>query len=260
MSLFNNFIFMIFITIIINSCAEEIIFEDKYPNKNYLEISFCSFINNSSVSSLSENLNNLNNLNDSYLDEKVLRTFYLDPLFETETYDFIWFDEFSSKLLYLEYENLFKTTILGRSGQTLGEGFGKGSQLGLRTTKEVKRKGCSALKDLIESDKLIIYDLDTITELTTFIVKGQSYEADEGYHDDLVMTLVLFGWMVNQKYFTDVTDSDLREKLYQEQLLQAEQNMLPFGFIDDGRPDEKVSERWGDTEWFYDKKYEVYNF
>ena len=160
----------------------------------------------------------------------------------------------------LEYENLFKTTILGRSGQTLGEGFGKGSQLGLRTTKEVKRKGCSALKDLIESDKLIIYDLDTITELTTFIVKGQSYEADEGYHDDLVMTLVLFGWMVNQKYFTDVTDSDLREKLYEEQLLQAEQNMLPFGFIDDGRPDEKVSERWVDTEWFYDKKYEVYNF
>ena len=113
---------------------------------------------------------------------------------------------------------------------------------------------------MIESDKLIIYDLDTITELTTFIVKGQSYEADEGYHDDLVMTLVLFGWMVNQKYFTDVTDSDLREKLYEEQLLQAEQNMLPFGFIDDGRPDEKVSERWGDTEWFYDKKYEVYNF
>ena len=108
MSLFNNFIFMIFITIIINSCSEEIIFEDKYPNKNYLEISFCSFINNSSVSSLSENLNNLNNLNDSYLDKKVLRTFYLDPLFETETYDFIWFDEFSSKLLYLEYENLFK--------------------------------------------------------------------------------------------------------------------------------------------------------
>ena len=159
----------------------------------------------------------------------------------------------------LEYENLFKTTILGRSGQTLGEGFGKGSQLGLRTTKEVKRKGCSALKDLIESDKLIIYDLDTITELTTFIVKGQSYEADEGYHDDLVMTLVLFGWMVNQKYFTDVTDSDLREKLYEEQLLQAEQNMLPFGFIDDGRPDEKVSERWGDTEWFYDKKYEVWD-
>ena len=94
--------------IIINSCAEEIIFEDKYPNKNYLEISFCSFINNSSVSSLSENLNDLNKLNDSYLDEKVLTTFYLDPLFETETYDFIWFDIFSSKLLYLEYENLFK--------------------------------------------------------------------------------------------------------------------------------------------------------
>tara|TARA_Y200000002_G_scaffold112089_1_gene91784 strand:+ start:136 stop:864 length:729 start_codon:yes stop_codon:yes gene_type:complete len=108
MSFIKNFIYLIFMLIIVNSCAEEIIFEDKYPNKNYLEISFCSFINNSTVSSLSENLNDLNKLNDSYLDEKVLTTFYLDPLFETETYDFIWFDMFSSKLLYLEYENLFK--------------------------------------------------------------------------------------------------------------------------------------------------------
>ena len=108
MSLSKNFIYMIFMLIIVNSCAEEIIFEDKYPNKNYLEISFCSFINNSSVSSLSENLNDLNELNDSYLDDKVLTTFYLDPLFETETYDFIWFDVFSSKLLYLEYENMSK--------------------------------------------------------------------------------------------------------------------------------------------------------
>ena len=108
MSLSKNFIYMIFMLIIVNSCAEEIIFEDKYPNKNYLEISFCSFINNSSVSSLSENLNDLNELNDSYLDDKVLTTFYLDPLFETETYDFIWFDVFSSKLVYLEYENMSK--------------------------------------------------------------------------------------------------------------------------------------------------------
>ena len=108
MSLSKNFIYMIFMLIIVNSCAEEIIFEDKYPNKNYLEISFCSFINNSSVSSLSENLNDLNELNDSYLDDTVLTTFYLDPLFETETYDFIWFDVFSSKLLYLEYENMSK--------------------------------------------------------------------------------------------------------------------------------------------------------
>ena len=108
MSFLKNFIYIFFILIIVNSCAEEIIFEDKYPNKNYLEISFCSFINNSSVLSLSENLNDLNKLNDSYLDEKVLTTFYLDPLFETETYDFIWFDMFSSKLLYLEYENLSK--------------------------------------------------------------------------------------------------------------------------------------------------------
>ena len=161
----------------------------------------------------------------------------------------------------IEYDNLFKTTILGRSGQTLSSGFGKQSQLGIRTTKEVKRKGCSALKDLIEGDKLLIYDLDTITELTTFVAKGSSYEADEGYHDDLVMGLILFGWMVNQKYFTEVTDSDLREKMFEEQLMEAEANLMPFGFIDDGLEDGvEKGETWGNLKWMNVKKYEIYNF
>ena len=80
---------------------------------------------------------------------------------------------------------------------------------------EVKRKGCSNLKDLIESDKLIIHDLDTISELTTFVAHGQSYQAEEGCHDDLVMTLVLFGWMIEQRYYKEVTDNDLREKIRQ---------------------------------------------
>ena len=154
------------------------------------------------------------------------------------------------------YENIFQSSVMGRSGQTLGAGFGRGAQLGVRTTKEVKRKGCSTLKDLIETDKLIIYDLDTITELTTFVAKGQSYEADEGYHDDLITTLFLFGWLVNQKYFTEITDLDLREKLYAEQLYEAEANLIPFGFINDGLDTyEPNTIRMGDTEWKIEKEF-----
>jgi len=154
------------------------------------------------------------------------------------------------------YENIFQSSVMGRSGQTLGAGFGKGAQLGVRTTKEVKRKGCSTLKDLIETDKLIIYDLDTITELTTFVAKGQSYEADEGYHDDLVTTLFLFGWLVNQKYFTEITDLDLREKLFEEQLLEAEANLMPFGFIEDGLGSyEQKTVRMGGQDWVIEKEF-----
>jgi hypothetical protein len=156
----------------------------------------------------------------------------------------------------LMYENIFQSSVLGRSGQTLGAGFGKGAQLGVRTTKEVKRKGCSTLKDLIENDKLIIYDLDTITELTTFVAKGQSYEADEGYHDDLITTLFLFGWLVNQKYFTEITDLDLREKLYKEQLMEAEANLMPFGFIEDGLGSyEPSTVRMGNQDWVIEKEF-----
>ena len=156
----------------------------------------------------------------------------------------------------LEYPNIFQTSVLGRSGQTLGGGFGKGAQLGIRTTKEVKRKGCSNTKDLIEGDKLLIWDLDTINELTTYVAKGQSFEADEGYHDDLVTTIVLFGWLVNQKYFTEITDLDLREKMFKEQLAEAEAQMLPFGFIDDGRNSFEVETvQMGGETWIVDEKY-----
>lgn len=134
----------------------------------------------------------------------------------------------------MEYDNLMKVTIKGRSGQIVGAGFGKSSQLGMRMTKDVKRKGCSTLKDLIENDKLIIYDLDTINELTTFVAVGQSYQADEGYHDDLVTTMIMLSWLAPQEYFIDITKMSLRENLYAEQLAELESQMLPFGFIDDG--------------------------
>ena len=154
----------------------------------------------------------------------------------------------------LEYENIFHATINGRAGQTLGGGFGGGTQIGVRTTKEVKRKGCSNLKDLIESDKLIIHDLDTISELTTFVAHGQSYQAEEGCHDDLVMTLVLFGWMIEQRYYKEVTDNDLREKLEAEQLAQLEESVMPFGFLE-GNFEEPQYEKMGGENWIIDKRF-----
>ena len=103
-----NLLFIIFTLLLISSCSEEIEFEDKYPNTKYLEIKFCSFVENSSVSDLSADLKEISNLNDSYLKEKSLLSFYLDPLFETETYDFIWLNIFNSKFRFLEYEINFK--------------------------------------------------------------------------------------------------------------------------------------------------------
>ena len=103
-----NFLFITFIFLLMSSCSDEIEFEDKYPNTKYLEIKFCSFIENSSVSDLSSDLKEISNLNDSYLKEKSLLSFYLDPLFETETYDFIWLNAFNSKFSFLEYEINFK--------------------------------------------------------------------------------------------------------------------------------------------------------
>ena len=109
----------------------------------------------------------------------------------------------------LEYENIIVSSMKGRAGQQIGGGFAKNIQLGIRTSKQLKRIGCSALKEMIESDKLLISDFDTISELTTFAVKNNSYEAEEGSNDDLAMTLVIFSWLVQQRYFKDLTDLDI---------------------------------------------------
>ena len=140
----------------------------------------------------------------------------------------------------------------GRAGQKLGGGFGKNAQLGIRTSKQLKRIGCAALKDMIETDKLIIYDFDTLAELTTFASKHNSYEAEEGSHDDLAMTLVIFAWLVQQQYFKDLTDLDIRKQMYKDQMEALEQDMLPFGIIDDGKENETIVDsegtRWGVVE------------
>jgi len=141
----------------------------------------------------------------------------------------------------LEYPNILMCAMRGRAGQIVGQGFsGTKSQLGLKMSKVTKKVGCSNLKTLIEDDKLLIPDYEIISELTTFIQKNQSFEADEGHNDDLVMCLVLFAWLAVQPYFREMTDNDVRKRIYEEQANQIEQDMSPFGFIVDGFEDEEV--------------------
>jgi hypothetical protein len=135
----------------------------------------------------------------------------------------------------LEYDNVLMCTMRGRAGQLVGQGFsGKKSQMGVKMSKNVKKIGCMNLKTLIEGDKLVIKDYDTISELTTFIQKSNSFEAEDGCNDDLAMCLVIFAWLIAQPYFKEMTDNDVRKRLYEEQKNQIEQDMAPFGFISDG--------------------------
>jgi hypothetical protein len=138
-----------------------------------------------------------------------------------------------------EYENILSTVEI-KTKIALTWGYGTKSNRGIRTTKSVKRLGCSILKNLIEQEKIFIQDFDTIAELSTFIAKGTSFEAEEGSHDDLVMCLVLFSWMTNQSFFADLTNTNLKERLYQEQMRQIEEDSLPMpmaGHVDIDNPD-----------------------
>lgn len=134
----------------------------------------------------------------------------------------------------LEYEGILSTQQSGRAGVTIGPGFAGKSSLGIKTTKSVKRLGCSNLKTLVESDRLIIPDYQTIFELSSFVSNGVSFEAEEGRHDDLVMCCVLFSWLSSQPYFKDLTDLDIRANLYKEQERLIEDDILPFGFVNAG--------------------------
>ena len=139
--------------------------------------------------------------------------------------------------LDLGYENLLYTQNNGRSGKVLSPGFGKNVDAGVRTTKLVKGVGCSMLKMLVEQNQLFIRDYDTIQELSRFSKKANSFEAESGFHDDLVMNLVLFAWMTEQQYFKDMTDINTLTKLREKTDEQIEQDMLPLGFFDVGDSD-----------------------
>ena len=149
----------------------------------------------------------------------------------------------------LEYENVLMCSTKGRKGQVISGGFGGGSaQMGVRTTQVVKKLGCSVLKSLIEEDKLIIEDMETVGELITFVAKKSSFEADDGHNDDLVMCLVLFSWLSRQDYFKDLTNVDTRTAIYEEEISRLEEEMTPFGFIIDN--EDEVTFWDGENRWY----------
>ena len=151
----------------------------------------------------------------------------------------------------LEYENLFSTAWYGRHGQQLSGFVGgkRDSQFGVRTTKSMKKIGCSNLKALLEDDKLLIPDYDIISELTTFVSKADSFSAEEGANDDLVMTLVLFAWLVDQQYFKELSSQNIRDNLYKNQLSELDDLTTPFGIIDNGLNREEYEVDTEGTVW-----------
>ena len=174
-------------------------------------------------------------------------------------------DQVASILQYdLEYQNLLMCSMRGRAGQIVGQGFsGQKTQLGVKMSKTVKKVGSLNLKTMIEEDKFTFCDYEVISELTTFISKHNSFEAEEGCNDDLAMCLVIYAWLVAQDYFKELTDQDVRKRLYEEQKTQIEQDMAPFGFIVDGLDDNSFvdddGDRWhtdeyGDMSYMWDYK------
>ena len=135
----------------------------------------------------------------------------------------------------LEYENLFKIFTGNKKPQQLSSGFGRGVQMGLKMSTNVKRIGCSNLKTLIEGNKLIINDFDTISELTTFVANKTSFAAEDEANDDLVMGLVMFAWATGQKYFKDIVNHDIRKQIQLEHMNQLDEENLPDMIVDDGR-------------------------
>lgn len=147
------------------------------------------------------------------------------------------------------YENLIKVQSKQKRGQTTSIGFIKRTQIGLKQTKQTKMVGCSSLKTLIEQDKLILYDGDTIQELKTFSQHNNSFQAEQGNTDDLAMTLVMFGWLISQKYFRDTIGNDIRESLQTEMLKIENEDIIPWGVIDSAlRPfdedEQKDKDNW----------------
>jgi hypothetical protein len=163
-----------------------------------------------------------------------------------------------AEILYNEYE--YENIIFvnrNTNGQVVSGGFGGGrTQLGVITDKKVKRIGCSNFKSMAEEKKLLIRDADTISEISTFIQKRNSYQADEGYHDDLVMPFVLFSWLTTNPYFKDLTNINIRKELYEKRIQDIEQELTPFGIINDGQDEgafvDSTGQMWqSENSFFY---------
>lgn len=158
----------------------------------------------------------------------------------------------------LEYENMIWVGSDARYGQVLSSS-GRHSGLGVRTTKQVKRIGCATLKSMVEENKLLVFDRDIISEFSTFIEHNGSFQADEGYNDDLTMTLVLFAWATNDPMFKDLMNASNREALYSSQMKSIEDELTPFGFMDNGQYEEPELEIIDGDVWLNDKYQKDYS-
>jgi hypothetical protein len=134
----------------------------------------------------------------------------------------------------LEYENLFKVFTGNKKPQQLSAGFARGIQMGLKMSTQVKRIGCSNLKTLIEGNKLVINDFDTISELTTFVASKTSFAAEDDANDDMVMGLVTFAWATTQVLFKEIVAHDVRKQLQLENMNQYDEETLPAPVIENG--------------------------
>jgi len=152
----------------------------------------------------------------------------------------------------IEYSNIF-STVTEKSRQYVSPGFGRSSRLGVNTSKQVKRQGCFSFKSLMEEKKLLVFDAEIIHEISTFIEKGQGYQADEGYHDDLVMCLVMLGWLSTMPFFKDLVDVNTREGLYKENITEIQQTLTPF--IIHKATDEPEGEVISGDYWLTDEGY-----
>ena len=152
----------------------------------------------------------------------------------------------------IEYDNIF-STVTEKSRQYVSPGFGKSTRLGVNTSKQVKRQGCFNFKSLMEEKKLLVFDADIISEISTFVEKGNTYQADEGYNDDCVMCMVLFGWLSTMPFFKELVDVNTREGLYNQQMKSITQNLTPF-IVKKGNegPDPWVA---GGDYWLVDEEY-----
>ena len=137
----------------------------------------------------------------------------------------------------LEYENVHVESAV------------KANAIGIEITRKTKRLGCSAIKDILETHKLKIVDDQTIMEISTFEARGQSYEASDGNHDDLMMNLVMFGYFASTQYFGDMTNINLKEMLFKQKMKEIEDDVVPFGFIDDGSSHMEVLENSEKDHW-----------
>jgi len=149
----------------------------------------------------------------------------------------------------LEYENIYKLEHHHIKGQSISSGFKRAVSFGVRTTKSVKKIGCANLKTLIENNKLLINDFETIAELNTFVRIRDTYSAEEGHNDDIVMGLVIFAWLTAQSYFKDSTNIDIRKLMLEENNMLIDESMTPFGFVDNGLQEEMFED--GEERWHY---------